>query len=329
MVLERERGLRYFPIALFASVMGISGVTLSITLFENAQKMNHLTSMFFLILASLLFIFNASIFVYRLIRFKEDVKREFNHPIKMNFFAAISISMLLLSIPYYQINESLSFFVWFIGTILQVYFTLVILSKLIWKSNFQMAQFNPTWFIPIVGNLLVPLAGTSHVSADINWIFFSLGILFTILFMALFFQRVFFYPQIPEKITPTFFILLAPPAIGTISYMKLVGNLDVFAYILYGIAFYLGLLLLFQYKRFFSIPFSVSWWAYLFPTAAVTNATSYMYMGTGKNYYNWLFYVQLAGLLILTIYLLWKTIRLAMKHSLCLKEENSEQVRTA
>ncbi len=39
------------------------------------------------------------------------------------------------------------------------------------------------------------------------------------------------------------------------SYIKLTGKLDVFAYILYGIAFYLGLLFLFQIKRFFSGPF--------------------------------------------------------------------------
>ncbi|WAA12079.1 SLAC1 anion channel family protein [Fervidibacillus halotolerans] len=316
-----ERGLRYFPIALFASVMGISGVTISLKLFENMWEIGHGISTTFLIFASLLFLINAIILLHRLIRFKEDVKKDFNHPVRMNFFAAISISLLLLSVPYYEINELLSFYLWIAGAVLQLIFTLFILTKVIWKHTFEVPQFNPAWFIPIVGNLVVPLAGVYHAGVDINWLFFSLGIFFSIVYITLFLYRMFFHPVLPPKLRPTFYILLAPPGVGMVSYLKLVGELDSFAYILFGIAFYIGLLLLFQFKRFFTIPFFISWWAYLFPSAAVTNATYFMYAETGKVYYSWLFQLQVAGLLVLVVYLLWKTIQLAINKSLCLKEE--------
>src|SRR5699024_10551200 len=126
------------------------------------------------------------------------------------------------------------------------------------------------------------------------------------IYLMIFIYRVFFYPQFPKMLTPSYFILLAPLGIGLISYLNLTGEVDSFAYIIYGFAFYLGLLFIFQLKRFLKIPFYLSWWAYLFPTAAITNATIYMYNETGEFIFTWLIPVQLLGLLALSIYLFLK-----------------------
>src|SRR5690625_6520049 len=155
----------------------------------------------------------------------------------MNFFGAISISLLLLAVLYYDMNIFLSFILWISGALLQTWVTLAVLSKLIWEKEFKLAQFNPTWFIPIVGNIVVPLAGVFHVDPIINWIFFSVGIVFTVVYLTIFVNRIIFQPSLPKPLVPTFYILIAPPAIGFISYVKLVGEVDAFAYILYGIAF--------------------------------------------------------------------------------------------
>jgi len=291
--MERERGIQYFPIALFSSVMGVSGVAISIRLFEAVQGWNSIGSNIVTMLATVLLVINTCILIYRIVRFRSGVHADFNHPVKMNFYGAISISLLLLAVLYYDMNPSVSFLLWGIGALLQVWLTLVILSKLIWGSEFQLVQFNPTWFIPIVGNIVVPLAGVFHVDPIINWIFFSIGIVFSVVYLTIFINRIIFHPPMPKPLTPTFFILLAPPGIGFVSYIKLVGQVDMFAYILYGIAFYLGLLFLYQVKRFFTIPFSVSWWAYLLPSAAVTNATVYLYMESSLSYVYWLFIFQL------------------------------------
>jgi len=122
-------------------------------------------------------------------------------------------------------------------------------------------------------------------------------------------------------LTPSYFIILAPLGIGFVSYVQLTGKVDGLAYTLYGIAFYLGLLFIFQWRRFIKLPFFLSWWAYLFPTAAVTNATIYMYQETGEPLFIWLIPIQLAGLLVLSIYLLIKTTTLAMNGSLFVKED--------
>ncbi len=314
-----ERGLRYFPIALFASVMGLSGVTMALKHAENLYGFKHVTSTIFLILTTLLFFVNALILLYRMIRHRDEVKLDFNHPVKMNFFAAISISMLLIATAFLEISNPISFSFWILGAILQAILTLVILSKLIWTFSFTIEQFNPAWFIPIVGNIVVPLAGSSHVAPDINWIFFSTGIVFSIIYTTVFFNRIFFHPPLPPMLLPTFFILMAPPAIGFVSYVKLSGGIDTFAYILYGTAFVIGLLLLFQIKRFIQIPFFVSWWAFLFPSAAMTIATVEMFLDHGRPMYEVLFIIQVFGLLFLVIFLLGKTIQLALQKKLCVK----------
>src|SRR5699024_6390627 len=209
---------------------------------------------------------------------------------------------------------------WISGALTQISLTLVILSILIWQHSFQMIQFNPAWFIPIVGNIVVPLAGTSHISADIKWLFFSIGVFFSIDFMIVFVNRLFFHPAITDNLLPTCFIFMAPPAIGFVSYVKIAETIDAFAYILYVTVFFVGLLLLGQINRFVSIPFSISWWAFLFPSAAMTIATGIVYTMSMNHFYKWVFTIQLIGLIVLAIYLASKTIQLMVNRTLCLNE---------
>lgn len=309
--LEAKKGVRYFPIALFASVMGLSGVAMSLRLIENIYNMSHLFSNIVVLIATIVFMINAIILIYRFIFFFNDIKMDFKHPVKMNFYGAIAISLLLLGTLYYDLNESISFVVWGLGVLMQTSLTLFILTRLIWYSSFKLAEFNPSWFIPIVGNIVVPLGGVYHVDLEINWIFYGIGIVFSIIYITLTFIRLFFHEPIQPPLLPMLFILLAPPGIGLVSYVKLTGSVDVFAHILYGFAFYLGLLFIIQFKRFFLSPFFISWWAYLFPSAAVTNATIYMYIETNYYLYKPLFIIQIIGLIILTVYTLSRTIHLA------------------
>src|SRR5699024_10009709 len=82
------------------------------------------------------------------------------------------------------------------------------------------------------------LAGVYHVGLEINIFYFSLGIIFSIIYFTLFINRMFFKGPLPDMLRPTVFILLAPPAIGFMSYVKIFGQASAFAFILYGLAFY-------------------------------------------------------------------------------------------
>ena len=317
--MEKERGLRYFPIALFTSVMGLAGTTYALRQYELMYNLNHLISTLLFSVTLIIFGIVLSIFLYRLIKYPSDIKEELNHPVKMNFFGAISISFLMIGLIFYDVHETISLITWAIGAIIQLILTLFLLTGLMWKQSLKIEQFNPVWFIPIVGNIVVPLAGVYHVGVEINIFYFSLGIIFSMIYYTLFMNRMFFKDPFPIMLRPTVFILLAPPAIGFMSYIKIFGEVSVFAFVLYGFGFYLGLLFLYQIRHYLKVPFFVSWWAMLFPTAAMTNATFLMYEITGLLYLKWLLHLQIIGLLVLVIYLLARTIGLYMNKKLCVK----------
>ena len=63
----------------------------------------------------------------KLFLFAEEVKAEFSHPVRINFFAASSISLLLLSFIYHDISMGLSAVLWYVGAILQTFFTFYVI----------------------------------------------------------------------------------------------------------------------------------------------------------------------------------------------------------
>src|SRR5699024_1333641 len=111
----KEQSYQYFPLALFSSVMGLAVTTIAINQIENIYQINKITSAIFLAITTLWFLFNSTILIYRLIFFPKEVKQEYSHPIQMNFFAAISISLLLISTLYASHFKGLSFIIWGLG----------------------------------------------------------------------------------------------------------------------------------------------------------------------------------------------------------------------
>jgi len=89
--------LKYFPITLFASVMGLAG--LSIVLLKMAHVLHFSASwgITLLYLVSAWFVFLNIVYGLKWIKYPDEVKVEFNHPVRMHFFPAYSICFLLFT----------------------------------------------------------------------------------------------------------------------------------------------------------------------------------------------------------------------------------------
>ena len=287
-IIECEPRLKYFPIPLFAITMGLTGLAIA---FEKASQILHIPSGVGIFLSYIsLGIFFLLLFLYllKLIKYPEEVKKEWNHVIRMNFFPAISISMLLLSIAFSHINPSLSKVFWYIAAPLHLFFTLRVIKFWI-ENNIQINHSNPAWFIPIVGNVIVPIMGVKYGGVTLSQFYFSLGIFFWVVLFTIVIYRIIFHHQLPSKFIPTLFIFIAPPAVGFISYVKIKEaifkllpqspnflaslTLDFFAHFLYDVAFFFIVMLVFMIKLFTKVPYSITWWAYTFPLDAFTIAT--------------------------------------------------------
>ncbi|MCB1759517.1 MAG: SLAC1 anion channel family protein [Gammaproteobacteria bacterium] len=318
--MDKSTRLENFPISFFAMVMGLSGLTIA---WEKAQHLLgvnlHITTAL-VVVTTLLFTGLVLIYFSKLLRYREAVSKELSHPVKLNFFPTISISFLLLSIAFLPLSSDISRPLWLIGTSLHLLFTLYVANIWIHHEHFEVNHINPAWFIPAVGNVLVPVAGMSHGYTDLSWFFFSIGMLFWVMLMTIIFYRILFHNPIDRKLMPTLFILIAPPAVGFIAYIRLMGELDPFARILYYSGLFLTLLLFTQARRFLKLEFFLSWWAYSFPLAAISIASMVMFEQTADIFYAWVGGGLLFLLTSLVVLLVVRTTKAVIRHRICVAE---------
>jgi|APSaa5957512622_1039677.scaffolds.fasta_scaffold55773_1 tellurite resistance protein len=313
--------IKYFPISFFAMALGMLGFTLSVRKAEQVLLWNIHPSFFLLILSTIVFALISGVYILKIALFPEEVGEEFSDPVKMNFFPLFSICFLLLNIILLDTNILISKTLWVIGTTIHLFFTLKIVSQWMHHNNFDITSINPAWFIPAVGNILIPISGVSHMSPEISWFFFSIGIVFWIVLFTIVFYRIIFHHPVVMKLLPTFFILIAPPAIGAMSYVKLTGgSLDAFARILYYFSFFTLLLLLTQIKHFYKLQFYLSWWSYSFPIAAFISSSLMMYQKTGLDFFRIISLILLSSLSVLVIFLFGKTLQSLYQNKICIED---------
>ena len=268
--------LEHFPIALFSMVMGTAGLAIAWLKAHAVLGMPVMVGEGLRSAASVLFVLLLGFYSLKALRYPQAVRMEMRHPIRINFFPTVSISLLLLSIAYLESAPEIARALWIIGTVLHLGFTLAIFGSWIHHTHYEIKHANPAWFIPVVGNIIVPVAGVHLASPELSWFFFSIGLVFWIVLLTIVLYRLFFHEPLPVRLTPTLFILLAPPSVGFIAYTHLTGSVDAFGRILYYTALFLALLLASNAVRFLRSPFFISAWAYSFPLAALTIATLVM-----------------------------------------------------
>ncbi len=309
-----------FPVSFFSAVMGMAGFTIAIEKAESLYGLGEISSLILSSFTLVLFLALLVIYLFKIVKHTDAVKKELYHPIKISFFPTVSISLLLLSICMLPKNMMLANLLWATGTILHLGFTLYVMNAWINHDHFEVHHMNPAWFIPIVGNILVPIAGVPLGYGDISWFFFSIGIIFWPVLLTIIYYRVIFHPALPDKLIPTFFILIAPPAVGFLSYMRLNGSIDNFSQVLYFSALFFTLLVFTQFRKFAKLQFFLSWWAYSFPIAAISIATMVMYEVTHKTFYS---IVGTGLLVLLTLFismLIFMTVKAVMKNQICVEE---------
>lgn len=313
--------LAHYPIPLFAVVMGTSGWAIA---WKKAAHVLGLPESIGLALqwwALALFVAIALGYLAKIAKHWEAVKKEFSHPIRLNFFPAVSICLLLLAVAFGEGLAEFARALWVVGASVHLVFTLVVMSSWIHHTRYDIKHANPAWFIPIVGNVIVPVAGVAFAPPGVSWFFFSIGLLFWLVLLTIVMYRLFFHEPLPQRLTPTLFILIAPPAVAFIAWLKLNGGqLDAFAYFLYNVALFLTLLLASNALKFFRLPFFLSSWAYSFPLAAITIATLIMAEQIGGAFYQSLSWLLLAVLSLVLLALTVRTLRAVMRGEICVPE---------
>jgi tellurite resistance protein len=302
------------PAAAFAAVMGLAGLALAWHRAVAVFGVHPAFASAIGVVAAIVYFALATIYVGKWLVLRPLVVAEFAHPVRSAFVPTISIGLLLLGTLLAQHDAVFGEVAWAVGALLHLAFTLRLLAWWINHPELEAKSATPAWFIAPVGNIVVPLAGVRLGHPDVSWFFFSVGIVLWLPLLAIVMWRLYFGGPLPERLRPTLFILLAPPAVAFLSWTALVGQIDPFGRILFGFALFVLLLLATQVRALARLPFFLSWWAYSFPLAAFTVAAMTMGHAVGNRGLLW-FAILLLALTTATIaFLFVRTILALIRH---------------
>lgn len=267
--------LQYFPVTFFVSVMGTGGLALAWRRASVVFGAPTTVSSVLFWLALALWLAVAVAYTIRWVRYRESAIDELRQPAKLPFLAAITIGPLLLATAGQDVAPSLAETLWWLGALGNLAMTVYVMTQWVNLPGLRQAHVNPAWFIPVVGNLLTPLAGPSLGSVRLSWLAFSVGAFFWLTLTPIVLARLFLAePPLPARLQPTLAILIAPPAVAPLALAALVPQTSIGLLAgLTDVALFSFVLLLAHAGRLAKLPFAMSWWAYSFPLAALAAAT--------------------------------------------------------
>ncbi|WP_372892412.1 SLAC1 anion channel family protein [Rhodosalinus sp.] len=317
---ETRQRLEHFPISFFAMVMGLMGLSLALHAGSVPWPALARASEAVLWIAVAAFLGIAVFYVTKCLRHADAVSWEWHHPVRLAFFPAISISLLLIATGLLAAYPGAARVVWWAGVVGQAVLTLAVVSGWIGHRSFQVGHLTPAWFIPAVGNVIVPVAGVPLGYVEVSWLFFSAGLIFWIVLLTLVFNRLVFHDPVPARLFPTLVILIAPPAVAYLAWVQLTGGVDPFARILLNAAYVFAALVAVQVPKLARLPFALSFWALSFPIAALSIASFRHGALAESPAHVWIGTAALVLLGAVVVGLLWRTGRAAAQGQICQPE---------
>lgn len=270
---KHRHAIRLLPINLFASVMGIAGLSLAWREAAKLQLVGGHAGELVGWLAVIVFIGLAVGYGIKFALHPGAIRAEYAHPVLNNFFATIAIGMLLLSAFLRPYDAVVGETVWAAGTALAFLIAYAVMRRFIGAQHDGQDTL-PALLIPGVATLDITVTGSTLPMAwahEINLLAFAVGSVLAGVLIVLIFSRLRHHAAIPMSMRPSLLILVAPFAVGFLAYTNLTGAVDMFASSLFYFAFFMLLLLAPQVFRP-GIAFGVNWWAIGFPLAAFSLA---------------------------------------------------------
>ncbi|KAI9073538.1 hypothetical protein K1719_044486 [Acacia pycnantha] len=169
------------------------------------------------------------------------VRREYYHPIRVNFFFApwIALLFLVLGVPP-SLSKHLHHALWYILMVPIFCLELKIYGQ--WMSGGQRRLSkvaNPSNHLSIVGNFVGALLGASMGLKEGPIFFFAVGLAhYTVLFVTLY-QRLPTNVTLPKELHPVFFLFVAAPSVASMAWARIQGSFDNGSRIAYFIALFL------------------------------------------------------------------------------------------
>lgn len=266
--------LAHLPLPLFAAPMGLGGLALAWRQATGAFALPAAVGEAFAILSLAVLAGIGAAYAAKALRHPAATAAELTHPVRAVFTSAATVALIITALLVLPWSRAAGTVLLAVGASAHLAVAVALLAR--WISHpTEIAHASPTWLIPLVGNILVPLGAVPAGWPELGWLFFGLGAGLWVFVTPILLYRLIFHPDLAPRLLPTLAILLAPPSVGMLSWLALTGaGLDPMARVLFGLAVFFALALAAQVPRLMRLPFFLSWWAYTFPLAAFAAAAA-------------------------------------------------------
>lgn len=265
--------LKFLAPGWFVLVMGLCGLALA--WLRAAPLFGELAGAGALVLAGLAATVAVVLAVLSFIRWRrypqawaEDLK----HPVRHVMVAAMPVSLILLATVGTALIGPDPWLggLWALGSAWQFAVTVWVLGR--WlrpgvSGPAFWAGVTPALFVPVVGNVVTGLAGPALGFGTWAQLQFGVGLFLWPVVLSLLVVRLAVSGIWPERLLPTTFITVAPPAVIGLDALQF-GAPPIWAWMAWGIALFFLLWSATTVRRMLDQPFGLMFWGLSFPLAA-------------------------------------------------------------
>ncbi len=268
--------LKYLGPQWFAVVMGWGGLGLawwrSSVVFP--EELSRVLSAVAGAVAFAVYLLLIALNTVRLVRHRDALREDLAHPVRHAFAGAFPVSTILLCALLALMPGASGWAkgLFVIALVIQAWVTVWVVSGWI-RRGLSWPRVTPVVMIPIVGNVLVPLAGVPLGFETVSLGYLAVGLLMWPVVLALLLVRSASVP-LPEPLLPSWFILIAPPAITGPALLAF-GAPGWMIPVSFGVALFFFLCSLTLVPRLGRLKFGMPFWALSFPCAALSALTSF------------------------------------------------------
>ncbi|XP_020186755.1 S-type anion channel SLAH2-like [Aegilops tauschii subsp. strangulata] len=295
-----------FPISAFGMCLGVSSQAMLWKTLESEPSMaflrvcpaaNHVLWWISVALTAVVSI----VYLLKVVFYFEAVRREFHHPVRVNFFFAPWVACLFLVKGVPRPEWEIHHLFWYFLMVPILCLDLKIYGQWMSSGERRLSKVaNPSNHLAVVGNFVGALLGARMGLRELPIFFFAVGLAhYAVLFVTLY-QRLPTNKQLPKELHPVFFLFVAAPSVASMAWARISGEFNNGAKLLYFVSLFLYVSLVVRVNLFRGLRFSLAWWAYTFPMTSVALATV-LYASEVNNMLTLTLAVGLSGIAVLTV----------------------------
>jgi tellurite resistance protein len=271
--MNTTRHIPVIPASFFGFVLGLIGLGNAWRLAHQVWGLSRGIGEALELIGSLVWLVLMVLYALKWIYQREHAMAELNHPVQCCFVGLAGVTTMLVAgaaVPY---SHGAAMVLLMVGMVYTVGFGAWRTGGL-WEGGREQSCTTAVLYLPTVAGSFVTAAVVSALGyPDWGQLAFGAGLFSWIALESVLVHRLFTSRAMPAMLRPTLGIQLAPPAVGTVSYLSITtGTLDHFVYALFGYALLQALVLLRLLPWIREQPLGASYWGFTFGVTALASA---------------------------------------------------------